>query len=142
MSQPTNLANNLPKQVIEYLVKKGYNRTEQMLRLESANLDKEGKPIQDRAEDFGTAKYTRGFELLSHWINQNLDIYKVSSQRFDSDLITLMYFSVRIKKIAMAYLRLFLSGAYNEWIFYRWRGVPKEIQRKIRESSRRRTPRL
>ena len=79
MSQLNSLTNHLQKQVIEYLVKKGYNRTEQMLRLESANLDKEGKPIQDRAEDFGTAKYTRGYELLTQWIDQNLDIYKVSS---------------------------------------------------------------
>lgn len=73
------LANRgLTTQVIEYLVKKGYNRTEQMLRLESLNLDKDGKPILDRAEDLGTAKYARGFRMLSKWIDGNLDVYKVS----------------------------------------------------------------
>ncbi len=64
-------------QVIEYLVKKGYNRTEQMLRMESSNLDKDGRPIQERVEDLGNVKYSRGFKLLSDWIDQNLDIYKV-----------------------------------------------------------------
>jgi len=66
--------------VIEYLLKKGYNRTEQMLRLESSNLDRDGKPIQERVEDLGNAKYSRGFRLLSTWIDQNLDVYKVSKQ--------------------------------------------------------------
>ena len=72
---PANL--NPTWQVIEYLLKKGYNRTEQMLRLESSNLDQNGKPVQERAEDLGTAKYSRGFRLLSAWVDQNLDIYKV-----------------------------------------------------------------
>lgn len=31
-------------QVIEYLSKKGYSRTEAMLRVESANQDAEGRP--------------------------------------------------------------------------------------------------
>lgn len=71
-------ANLIPK-VIEYLVKKGYNRTEQMLRLESSRLDREGRPIQDRVEDTGTDKYAAAYKLLDTWIKQNLSIYKVSS---------------------------------------------------------------
>ncbi|EHK96255.1 putative Transcription initiation factor TFIID subunit 5 [Glarea lozoyensis 74030] len=67
---------NLDPQVIEYLVKKGYNRTEQMLRQESSNLDKDGKPIPERVEDLGTQKYTKAFQLLSNWVDSNLDIYK------------------------------------------------------------------
>lgn len=72
-----SLSNQTLRQVIEYLIKKGYNRTEQVLRQESANVDRDGKPIQERAEDLGTAKYSKGFRLLSNWIEQNLDIYKV-----------------------------------------------------------------
>jgi transcription initiation factor TFIID subunit 5 len=72
---------NLDPQVIEYLVKKGYNRTEQMLRQESSNLDKDGKPIPERVEDLGTQKYTKAFQLLSNWVDSNLDIYKVSKLR-------------------------------------------------------------
>lgn len=58
-------------------MKKGYNKTEQMLRQESANLDKDGRPISDRNEDNSNAKYGKGFTLLSNWIESNLDIYKV-----------------------------------------------------------------
>ena len=75
----TKLHANRDGQVIEYLLKKGYNRTEQMLRLESSNLDREGKPIQERVEDLGTAKYSRGFRILKAWVDNNLEIYKVNS---------------------------------------------------------------
>lgn len=66
-------------QVIEYLMKKGYVRTEQVLRQESAQVDKDGRPIFDRAE-YGNEKYIKAFELLSGWIDSNLDIYKVRKQ--------------------------------------------------------------
>lgn len=65
-----------PPQVIEYLMKKGYLRTEQVLRQESAQVDKDGRPIFGR-DEYGNEKYIRGFELLSSWIDSNLDIYKV-----------------------------------------------------------------
>lgn len=80
-----NLQQTLPPQnktnkekVIEYLVKKGYNKTEQTLRQESANVDKDGRPIHNRVEELGNIKYTKGFKLLSDWIDQNLDLYKAS----------------------------------------------------------------
>ncbi|TVY29147.1 Transcription initiation factor TFIID subunit [Lachnellula hyalina] len=73
---------DLTPQVIEYLVKKGYNRTEQMLRQESSHLDKEGKPIHDRVEDSGTLKYSKAYRLLSNWVESNLDIYKVGSSKY------------------------------------------------------------
>jgi transcription initiation factor TFIID subunit 5 len=76
-SEAKQSADIIPK-VIEYLVKKGYNRTEQMLRLESSRLDREGRPIQDRVEDSGTEKYATAYKLLDNWIKQNLSIYKVS----------------------------------------------------------------
>lgn len=53
-----------------------------MLRSESANLDRDGKPIQERAEDFGTLKYSKAYQLLSTWIESNLDIYKVIKNPF------------------------------------------------------------
>lgn len=74
---PVKASADVLPQVIEYLVKKGYNRTEQMLRQESSHLDKEGKPIHERVEDFGTMKYAKAYRLFSGWIDQNLDIYKV-----------------------------------------------------------------
>lgn len=71
-------ANDLIRlQVIEYLVKKGYNRTEQMLRQESSNVDKDGRPIVERAEDTGHEKYLLAYRVLSDWIDGTLDVYKV-----------------------------------------------------------------
>jgi transcription initiation factor TFIID subunit 5 len=48
-------------QVIEYLSKKGYSKTEAMLRMESANTDREGRPLIQRAEDLGGDKYFKAF---------------------------------------------------------------------------------
>ena len=52
-------------QVIEYLSKKGYNRTEAMLRVESASQDAEGRPIYSRVEETGGLKYGTAFG--EHW---------------------------------------------------------------------------
>ena len=52
---------NLNAKVIEYLSKKGYNRTEAMLRMESANQDAEGRPLHSRADENGGAKYGKAF---------------------------------------------------------------------------------
>lgn len=100
-------ANLNNSKVIEYLIKKGYTRTEQVLRQESTNLDREGRPIFDRAEDFGNQKYSRAFELLSSWIDQNLDIYKVNSILV-RDAIWAKPIAVRTESIIMADLYLFL----------------------------------
>ena len=83
------------QQVIDYLNKKGYSRTEAMLRTEMANLDAEGRPMYNRQEENGGAKYGHSFgklvrfthktelllttfvAMLKVWIDENLDIYKV-----------------------------------------------------------------
>lgn len=63
---------NVRYKVIEYLSKKGYNRTEAMLRVESASQDVEGRPIYSRVEESGGLKYGRAFgetwpvELVCH----------------------------------------------------------------------------
>ncbi|KAK7633569.1 WD40-repeat-containing domain protein [Phyllosticta citricarpa] len=67
--------------VLEYLNKKGYNRTEAMLRKESSNQDAEGRPIITRAEDRGGAAYDQAFELLRAWIEDNLGLYKPELRR-------------------------------------------------------------
>ena len=58
--------------VIEYLSKKGYSRTEAMLRLESANQDAEGKPIPTKTEEPGGVKYTQA-------LGEALPKYKIDS---------------------------------------------------------------
>ena len=80
-------------QVIEYLNKKGYSKTEAMLRMESANQDADGRSIASRAGDPTGAKYGRAFSesdqtlttmrvlnslaSMRQWIEDGLDIYKV-----------------------------------------------------------------
>ena len=67
---------DINRQVLEYLAKKGYNRTEAMLRKESANQDAEGRPLISRAEDAGGEMYDRAYNLILAWIEKSLDIYK------------------------------------------------------------------
>ena len=55
------MATDIIPQVIEYLSKKGYSKTESMLRQESANQDVEGRPINTKAEETGGAKYGKAF---------------------------------------------------------------------------------
>lgn len=48
---PGGTPQQLNQIVIEYLSKKGYQKTEAMLRMESAHTDAEGRPIITRIED-------------------------------------------------------------------------------------------
>jgi len=50
--------------VIEYLNKKGYSRTEAMLRQESANVDAQGRVLTTRAEDRGGLQYAVAYRGL------------------------------------------------------------------------------
>ena len=64
-------------QVIEYLSKKGYSKTESMLRQESANQDVEGRPINTKAEETGGAKYGKAFgecHVLSYAPEHSADL--------------------------------------------------------------------
>lgn len=47
------MAANLIPQVLEYLSKKGYSRTEAMLRKESAHTDANGQIVPTKFEDSG-----------------------------------------------------------------------------------------
>jgi transcription initiation factor TFIID subunit 5 len=80
--------------VMEYLSKKGYSKTEAMLRVESAYTDADGRPIISNPEDYPDAMYERAYcecefidifdtmliclAHLRRWIDNSLDIYKVS----------------------------------------------------------------
>ena len=67
--------------MLEYLSKKGYSRTEAMLRKESAHTDANGHPILTRIEDEGGRVYHRCFNLIQEWIDNVLDIYKPELKR-------------------------------------------------------------
>lgn len=49
------------RQVIEYLSKKGYTRTEAMLRAESGNQDADARLIKSKAEEDVGVNYGKAF---------------------------------------------------------------------------------
>jgi transcription initiation factor TFIID subunit 5 len=61
--------------VLEYLSKKGYVRTEAMLRKES-EPQPNSQTIAANSVEAGGAKYTKAFELLRKYIEDNLDLYR------------------------------------------------------------------
>ena len=64
------------KQVLEYLSKKGYVKTEAQLRKESeAPQNANGGPLL-QASEAGGPKYTKAFDLLRNYIDDNLELYR------------------------------------------------------------------
>lgn len=49
---------------MEYLAKKGYSKTEAMLRAESANQEVESGPVLSKTDDSGPASYMKAFGEL------------------------------------------------------------------------------
>ncbi|OQO01670.1 hypothetical protein B0A48_12707 [Cryoendolithus antarcticus] len=80
-ANPSNdtVANSRGGQVLEYLSKKGYSRTEAMLRKESQNTDPEGRPIPSNRE--GSQKYKIALDLTISWLDTVLDVYKPELKR-------------------------------------------------------------
>ncbi|GJD03720.1 WD repeat domain-containing protein [Colletotrichum higginsianum] len=62
--------------VTDYLLKRGYTRTETIFRQESSHLGPDGRPIHNKVDDLGPRKYLKAFNLLREWVENNLDIYK------------------------------------------------------------------
>jgi transcription initiation factor TFIID subunit 5 len=61
--------------VLEYLSKKGYVRTEAMLRKES-DTQPNGQTLAAQSTEAGGTKATKAFELLRKYTEDNLDLYK------------------------------------------------------------------
>lgn len=66
--------------MIDYLAKKGYTKTEAMLRMESGSQEMDGRPLPQLSAD-KRPKYREGFELLKTWIEDNLELYKPELRR-------------------------------------------------------------
>lgn len=65
-------------QVIEYLSKKGYSKTESMLRQESANQDVEGRSINTKTEETGGSKYGKAYgecHVFSHALEHPTELH-------------------------------------------------------------------
>jgi transcription initiation factor TFIID subunit 5 len=60
--------------VIEYLNKKGYSRTEAMLRAESAHTDKEGRPLRPKVDDNKPDKYIKGYGIVARSVTLTINV--------------------------------------------------------------------
>ncbi|KUI57969.1 Transcription initiation factor TFIID subunit 5 [Cytospora mali] len=74
-------ATNQPE-VTDYLLKRGYNRTEEIFRKENMNLGPDGRPQHKSTEEMGFKKYGKAFRLLKKFIDGNLDYYKFELKKF------------------------------------------------------------
>ncbi|KAF3057626.1 Transcription initiation factor TFIID subunit 5 [Daldinia childiae] len=89
MSQTSFQNSNTPKPpqrpfhelVTDYLIKKGYNRTEEIFRQEVKDINENGKP-RDHNDAVApnkflpAGKYLRAFKHFARWIDNGVDLYK------------------------------------------------------------------
>ncbi|KAF3064224.1 Transcription initiation factor TFIID subunit 5 [Daldinia childiae] len=72
---------NLNQIVTDYLIKKGYNRTEEIFRQEVKDINENGKP-RDHNDAVApnkflpAGKYLRAFKHFARWIDNGVDLYK------------------------------------------------------------------
>lgn len=66
-------------QVTDYLLKRGFHRTEEIFRKESSNLGPDGRPQHKSTDLVGPKKYAKAFGMLKKFVESSLDYYKVSN---------------------------------------------------------------
>lgn len=66
-----------PTQVTDYLIKKGFLRTEEVFRKESSHLGPDGRPQHKTVQDMGPTRYAKAFSMLKKFVDGSLDYYKV-----------------------------------------------------------------
>lgn len=63
--------------VTDYLLKRGFHRTEEIFRKESSNLGPDGRPQHKSTDLIGPKKYAKAFSMLKKFVESSLDYYKV-----------------------------------------------------------------
>ena len=63
-------------QVTDYLVKKGFNRTNAIFTQEIRDLDESGKP-RPSADLRSAGRFLKAFTHLEKWVENGLDLHKV-----------------------------------------------------------------
>ncbi|KAK6536977.1 Transcription initiation factor TFIID subunit 5 [Arthrobotrys megalospora] len=91
-SAPAQSQQNLNNIVIEYLNKKGYNKTEAMLRQEMASIDAAGNPIRPKEDKY--TLYDKSYARLLSWIENSLDLYKPELKRIAFPVFVHLYLSL------------------------------------------------
>ncbi|KAI5924416.1 WD repeat domain-containing protein [Camillea tinctor] len=81
-STPATNNQNLNQIVTDYLLKKGYKRTEEIFRQEVRDLDENGRPRNhndpsvDSERIFPAGKYLTSFINFERWVDNGIDLYK------------------------------------------------------------------
>ncbi|KAI1805382.1 transcription initiation factor TFIID subunit 5 [Daldinia bambusicola] len=97
---------NLNQIVTDYLIKKGYNRTEEIFRQEVKDINENGKP-RDNVDAVApnkflpAGKYLKSFKHFERWVDNGVDLYKFELGKI---LWPLFIYS---------YLRLVSQGSYS-----------------------------
>ncbi|KAI4864950.1 WD40 repeat-like protein [Hypoxylon rubiginosum] len=103
-STTTATNQNLNQIVTDYLLKKGYRRTEETFRQEVKDIDESGKPRgsneSSNSKFLPAGKYLSAFKHLARWIDNGIDLYKFELSKV---LWPLFVYS---------YLRLVSQGSY------------------------------
>lgn len=73
--------NTMSLKVTDYLLKRGFLRTEAVFRRETKNLDANGRPIHSKADDHGPRKFLIAFDAFKNWVDNCLDIYKFELEK-------------------------------------------------------------
>ncbi|KAI0810565.1 WD domain-containing protein [Xylaria sp. FL0064] len=78
---PPSNPQNLNQIVTDYLLKKGYKRTEEIFRQEVKDLDESGRPRQNgdvsvSDKIYPAGKYLSAFKFFERWVDNGLDLYK------------------------------------------------------------------
>ncbi|KAI0884052.1 WD40 repeat-like protein [Annulohypoxylon maeteangense] len=78
---------NLNQIVTDYLLKKGYRRTEEIFRQEVKDIDENGKPKENgdgttSAKSFPAGKYLAAFKHFDVWVQGGLEVYKFELKKF------------------------------------------------------------
>ncbi|KAF3901671.1 Xenin [Orbilia brochopaga] len=96
---------NLNNIVIEYLSKKGYTKTEAMLRAEMASIDSDGKPI--RSKDDKYARFDKAYVRLHSFVDNSLDLYKPELRRVLFPVFVHIFLSLMQAGLAVEAKRFF-----------------------------------
>ncbi|KAI2463408.1 WD40 repeat-like protein [Annulohypoxylon bovei var. microspora] len=112
-SAPTSNNQNLNQIVTDYLLKKGYRRTEEIFRQEVKDIDETGKPRENgdgsaTSKHFPAGKYLTAFKYFDLWVEQSLDVYKFELAKFLWPLFVYAYLRL-VKQGSSAHAKAFME---------------------------------
>ncbi|KAI1090771.1 WD40 repeat-like protein [Rostrohypoxylon terebratum] len=111
-SAGTSNNQNLNQIVTDYLLKKGYRRTEEIFRQEVKDIDENGKPRENgdstASGRSSAGKYLAAFKHFDAWVQGGLEVYKFELNKFVWPLFIYSYIRL-IKQGSSAHAEEFMK---------------------------------